>query len=61
MMQIIIKVISIFKNLAPFEKYITEINDTEADDAQEFNVVMPLYSLLEYSDNVLKTAEGLFQ
>ena len=39
----------IFKNCAPFTKCISKINDTEIDNAQDIDIVMPMYSLIEYS------------
>ena len=40
-----------FKNCAPFKSRITEINDTFVDEADFINVAMPMYNLIEYSDN----------
>ena len=37
----------IFKNCAPFARCITEINNTQVNDAQKINVVMPMYNLAE--------------
>ena len=37
----------IFKNCAPFTNCISEINNTQIDDAQDVNIVMPLYNLIE--------------
>ena len=51
----------IFKNCAPFTSCISRINNTEIDDAQYIDVVMPLYNLIEYSDNYSKTSGILFQ
>ena len=45
----------IFKNCAPFTKCISKINDTEIDNAQDIDIVMPMYNLIEYSDNFSKT------
>ena len=42
------KVIS--KNGTPFTNCITEINNTQVDDTQDINIVMPMYNLIEYSD-----------
>ena len=39
----------IFKNCAPFTDCITEINNTQIDDAQKIDVVMPMYNLIEHS------------
>ena len=40
-----------FKNCAPFENCRTEINVTFVDEANFVNFVMPMYNLIEYSDN----------
>ena len=45
----------IFKNYTPFTDCITEINDTQIDDGHKFDVVMPMYNLIEYSDAYSKT------
>ena len=50
-----------FKNCATFTNCIREINNTKTDHAKDINVVMPMYSLVEYSDNYSKTSEGLWQ
>ena len=36
----------IFKNCAPFTKCISKINDTEIDNAQDIDIVMPMYNLI---------------
>ena len=51
----------IFKNCAPFINCISKINDTEIDNAQDIDVVMPMYNLIEYSDYYSKTCESLWQ
>ena len=45
----------IFKNYTPFTDCITEINDTQIDDGQKIDVVMPVYNLIDYSDAYSKT------
>ena len=50
----------IFKNCAPFIKHISKINDTEIDNAQDIDIVMPMYNLIEYSDNYPKTCMSLW-
>ena len=37
----------VFKNCAPFTKCVSAINNTRADDAQDIDIVMPMYSLIE--------------
>ena len=49
----------IFKNCAPFTDCISEINNTQIDDAKYKDVVMPMYNSIEYSDNFSKTSGSL--
>ena len=51
----------IFKNYTPFTKSIRKINDTEIDNAQDIDIVMPMFNLIEYSDNNWKTSGSLWQ
>ena len=46
-----------FKNCAPFTSCISEINNTEKDNCQDIDIVMPMYNLIEYSDNYAKHLE----
>ena len=41
----------IFKNCAPFTNCISKINNTQIDNAEYIDIVMPMYNLIEYSDN----------
>ena len=50
-----------FKNCAPFESCISEINNTQVDNARDLDVVMPMYNLIEYSDNYAKTTGRLYK
>ena len=50
-----------FENFAPFTKCINTITNMQVDDAQHIDVVMPMYNLIEYSDNYLKTSGNLRQ
>ena len=50
-----------FKNYAPFTNCINEINNTQVDNAKDIAIVMPMYNLIEYSDNYGKTAGSLWQ
>ena len=38
-----------FKNNAPFVNCISKINDIKIDNAEDLDVAMPMYNLLEYS------------
>ena len=51
----------IFKNCAPFTDCITEINNTQTDDDQKIDIVMPMYNLIEYSDAYSETPGSLWQ
>ena len=51
----------IFKNCAPFTNCISKINNTQIDNAQYIDIVMPMYNLIEYSDNYSKTSGSLWQ
>ena len=51
----------IFKNCAPFINSIREINNTKIDNAKDLIVVMPMYNLIEYSNNYSKTSGSLWQ
>ena len=48
-----------FKNCAPFSKCISRINNTDIDNAHDIDIVMPMYNLIEYSDNYSKTSGSL--
>ena len=48
-----------FKNCAPLTKCISRINNTDIDTAQDIYIVMPMYNLIEYSDNYSKTSASL--
>ena len=47
-----------FKNDAPFINCITKINGIKIDNAEDLDVVMPMYNLLEYSKNYKKWQEA---
>ena len=50
-----------FKNCAPFINCISEINNTQVDNAKDIDIVMPMYNLIEYSDNYAKAPGSLWQ
>ena len=50
----------IFKNNAPFINCISKINGVKIDNAEDLDVVMPMYNLLEYSKNYRKTTGSLW-
>ena len=51
---------SILKNNALFVSCITRINGELIEDADDLDIVMPMYSLLEYSKNYRKTIGSLY-
>ena len=50
-----------FKNCAPFNNCISEINNTQLDNAKYIDIVMPMYNLIEYSNNYSKRSGSLWQ
>ena len=44
----------VFKNCAPFTNCISDINNTQVENAEDIHIVMPMYNLIEYSDNYTK-------
>ena len=51
----------ILKNYAPFTNCKSEINNAEIDNAKDIDIVMPMYNVIEYSDNYSKTSGNLWQ
>ena len=50
----------ILKNNAPFISCISKINGVLVENSEDLDTVMPMYNLLEYSKNVLKTSASLW-
>ena len=48
-----------FKNCASFTNCISEINNTQVDNAKDIDMVMPMCNLIEYSDNYAKASGSL--
>ena len=48
------------KNKAPFINCISKINGVKIDNAEDLDVAMPMYNLLEYSKNYRKTTGSLW-
>ena len=49
------------KNCAPFTKYNLEINDEHVDTAENLDITIPMYNLIEYSDNYQDSSATLYQ
>ena len=50
----------ILKHNAPFVSCMTKINNEFIEDADDLDIVMPMYNLLEYSKNCRKTIGSLY-
>ena len=50
----------ILKNNAPFVSRMTKINNVFIEDADDLDIIMPMYNLLEYSKNYRKTIGSLY-
>ena len=50
-----------FKNCAPFTNCISEINNTQVDNAKDVDIVIPMFNLIEDRDNYAKTTGSLWQ
>ena len=50
----------ILKNNAPFVSCMTKINNEFIEDADDLNIVTPMYNLLECSKNYRKTTGSLY-
>ena len=49
-----------FKNNAPLINCIVKINNVLIENAEDLDVIMPMYNLLEYSKNYRKTTCSLW-
>ena len=47
------------KNCPPFTYCISKINNTQTDNAEDIDIVMPMYNLIEYSDYYSIASESL--
>ena len=50
-----------FKTCAPFTKWITHISDEHVDNTNNLDIIMPMYNLIEYSDDYSHTLGSLWQ
>ena len=49
------------KSCAPFTKCNLEVNDEHVDTAENLDIVMPMYNLIEYSKNYQDSSPTLYQ
>ena len=50
-----------FKNCAPFRRCVIHVNDEHIDTAENLDIIMNMYNLLEYSDNYSDASGTLWQ
>ena len=50
-----------FKNCAPFARCVTHINDKHVETAENLDIIMPMYNLIQYSDNYADSSGSLYQ
>ena len=50
-----------FKDCAPFTKCIIHINDEHVNNADNLDIIIPMYNLIEYSDKYSDTSGSLWQ
>ena len=49
----------VFKNSAPFTRFVTHINYEHIDTAENLDITMSMYNLIEYSRNYSDTSGSL--
>ena len=49
-----------FRNCAPFTKCITKVDRKTINDAEDLDLVMPMYNRIEYSSNYSETTGSLW-
>ena len=49
-----------FKNCVPFTRCTTHINDEHVETAENLDIIMPMYNLIEYSDNYADSSGSLY-
>ena len=50
-----------FKNYAPFTRCVTHINGEHVETPENLDIIMPMYNLIEYSDNYADSSGSLYQ
>ena len=46
-----------FENCGPFTRCVTHINDEHVETAENLDIIIPMYNLIEYSDNYADSFE----
>ena len=50
-----------FKKFAPFTNFVTHINDEHVETTENLDLIMPMYNLIEYSDNYADSSGSVYQ
>ena len=50
-----------FKNCVPITRCVIHINDEHVETAEHLDIIMPMYNLIEYSDNYADSSGSLYQ
>ena len=50
-----------FKNCAPFTRCVTHVNVEHVETAENLDIIMPMYNLIEYSGNYADSSGSLYQ
>ena len=50
-----------FKNCTPFTRCVTHINDEHVETAENLNIIITFYNLIEYFDNYVDSSGSLYQ
>ena len=50
-----------FRNCSTFTNCISKINNTQVDNAEDIDIVMPMYNSIEHNDNYSKTSGSLWE
>ena len=50
-----------FKNCAPFARCVRHVNDEHVETAENLDIIMPIYNLIEYSDNYADSSRSLYR
>ena len=51
----------VFKNCAPFARCVTHINDEHVETTENLDIIMPMYNLIDYSDNNADSSGSPYQ
>ena len=50
-----------FRNCATFTRCVTHIKDEHVETVENLDIIMPMYNLIEYSDNYADSSGSLYQ